>query len=209
MIEQLMQVLSSTQDFAPTPAPAPVEPKFYVHFNSTTLQIKSISSCDVTVEDEKCLEVDYELGLKFITGEENPISWSIIPDDKLFVFQKIQPHTVKLNRVDIGLGIYEVKPNDWDDIRLKVLKDEGVVEIYYDGEKLKTISNPVKMYFTREGDMTYLKCAFSLDVNILNEITTYNNLPSWPNPIRLNLKDVDDLSVFAVRGPLSVSFQNG
>lgn len=207
MIDQLMQLLSNTQD-------APVEvvnydPKFYVHFNATDLQIKSISSNEVAAADEKCLEVEYELGLKFITGEENPISWSIVPDGKTFVFQKIQPHEVKLNRVDIGLGIYEVQENEWDDIRLKVLKDEGVVEMHYDGEKLKTISNPVKMYFTREGDMTYLKCAFSLDVNILNQIAYDNNLQSWPNPIRLNLKDVDDLSVFAVRGPLSVSFQNG
>jgi len=182
--------------------------QFYIHFDIQTNQIRSISASNVLAENTLAIEVEYDLGMKFMLGEENPINWSIIKQDDSYSLKKVDPTTVKLNRIDMGLGIYEVVKNPWDKVRLAVDKVENVVEIHYDGEAILKATHPVKMYFTREGDMSYLKCAFSLDVNILNQIKFDNNLTSWPNPVKLHLKDVDDLSVYAVFGPLTVSFIN-
>ena len=182
-------------------------PTFYVHFNARDLRIQSISTKQQPDEDNLAIAIDYDLGLKFMTGELNPISWAIGLDDKAtkktYVLKKIE--AVKLNRLDIDQPIYEVGEDGWADVNIVLNKRKNIVEIHYSGERIQNVVQPVRMYFTKNGDPAYLKCAFTLNVNILNIIKTENGLSEWPNPIKLKMDDVDDLSIFAMRGPLSVS----
>ena len=184
--------------------------KFYVHFNTRDLKIQSISTKHVPDDGNLALEIDHELGMKFMTGELNPIKWAIGIDDKSekknYVLKKIEE--IKLNRLDIDQPIYEVGKDGWADVNLVLDKKKDIVEVHYSGERIQNFIQPVRIYFTKDGDPAYLKCAFTLDVNILNIIKQQNDLPEWPNPIRLKIDDVGDISVFAMRGPLSVSIHS-
>lgn len=180
---------------------------FFVHFEDRTLKITQISANADPREGENVILIGYEMGLKFILGQENPANWQIdFGADRHYTIKPIERNT-KTARIDIGLGIYECLPNQADDIQVVIDVENNCVEIHYDGDCIKQVTKPVKIYFTREGDMTYLKCAFSLDVNILDSIMIDNGLSGWPNPIRLKLDDVDDISVYAVKGQLSVSIK--
>lgn len=169
--------------------------KFYLHYEIDTLKIKSVNAIpDIGMAS---IEIDEDIASKFLMGEENFIWWQL---DEHLNLTKITDTPAKLSRVELGHGIYEVMKNSWDDVRIEILEDE--ILIYYDAEKLQTSNSKVRLYFTREHDMSYLKYAFSFDVNILDKILQDGQ---WPNPISIKMEDTDDLSIYAVNGPLTVS----
>ncbi len=216
MLEQFISLLKSQTSIEPIHRSSPliveeafIDPPFYVHFDERDLRIKSISSCSVPDEGQRVIEIDHALGIKFMLGEENTISWVIGSQDDKYVIKKTERQSVFIgNRIDILHGVVEVTSKNQDhDVLLELDRENNLVLIHYDGEKIQQLPYPMKLYFTRENDSSHLKRTISLDVNILNAIKIENNLSDWPNPIMLRLDDIDDLSVFAIRGHLTISFK--
>lgn len=192
--------------------PSPQEIDFFVHFDKKTLAIKSVSASNaVEDEDEEVLLIDNALALKFMEGTESAHSWNIIHVDGHYELQpKVKEFESVGNRVDVASSLLNVSvdrfyPSTFADVQIHVDKKKNLVEIWYDGQKIQDYGRPVKLYFTKDGDPSYLKCAFTLDVNILNTILKDNDLKKWPNPIKLRLDDVDDLAIYTVKGFLSVT----
>jgi hypothetical protein len=189
--------------------PEPIVPKFYVHVDLSKMEIISISPESFNDAQTKSIEIEYDLASKFISGEENIHNWAIANRDG--EFSVVKPDEVEgffHNRVEL-LSIVEVpfKEVPYPDVRIVVDEENDKVIIYYHGERISTWQFPLKLYFTREGDPSYLKCAFTLDTNILGTLAYLNNLNQWPNPIVIPMEDVDDLSVFTFKTDLKVSLE--
>lgn len=182
----------------------PVKRKIYAHINPEKGKIISVSAAQY-VEGLHPVEIEHELGMKFLRGEENITKWVALKrDDQFVIMKKIDAERQKLHRVK-DLPIYELTSDlHSPDVRVEV-GDSEVVRIHYRGDTIDTWKHPVKLYFTAEGDPTHLKGVLSLDVNTLNEIQSNNHLPEWPNPVELPLHRADDLSVFTARSKLKVA----
>lgn len=203
-IQQLLAVLAPNNH----PAPAP-ETQFYAHLNRDRMEIVAISPENIDNGTIIALPLDSGVALKFMSGEENLHRWAIAEKNGEYTLIKPEKATgFFYNRVDI-LRIIEVPKQiiDYPDIRLVVDVATSIVEIHYHGERISSWTRPVKFYFTREGDPSYLKCAFSLDVNILDKLLAHNHLEQWPNPICLEMPEIDDLSIYVIKSDLKISLE--
>lgn len=194
-------------------APAPQLVSFFVHFHAKTLVLKSISTREAALDEEhRVVEIDADVAKKIMGGEESIFNYGILAlNDGKFEFRKKTDEVMQMaNRVDVAVVIQEILPSVVkSDINFYINKQSNIVEISYNGERLKQLSKPMKFYFTRKNDPSFLKCSLQLDVNILDEILVKNNLDTWPNPIRLKIDNVKDLSIYGIRGQLSASIKNG
>ena len=152
---------------------------------------------------------DPELAIKLAIGTEPPASWYAAKVEGGYELVKLVPKApaARVRTELLALAELEILPAVDDP--LKVVYDSrlaalvvvdrvgGVLEVFYNSTHLKALGHPVKIYATREGDPSYLKCVISLDVNILDAVKQQNNLRNWPNPLRIQLADgTADLSLF-------------
>jgi len=190
--------------------PKQVNPQFYAHINVKTQQIVGISPVALSEEanDEVIsIKIEYHVAEKFLSGVENITRWiARYRNDTCIIVREEDFLREKLKRIDT-LSIFEIVDADtpYPDVKIEVGAEEDVVLIYYNGETIKNWQRPAKLYFTAENNPSYLKCAFSLDVNIVDEIQRVNNLPEWPNPIALPLPNADDLSVYTIKSNLKLA----
>ena len=189
-------------------APQPTPRQFYAHINKGKLQIVAISPVEIPfVENAEVIgiKVEWSVAEKFLMGIENPVKWVAAYKDGEYSIQKASDIREKTARVD-ALPIYEVKHEKlpYPDIWIEIDKKRGNVIINYDGSKIASWPTTAKLYLTREGDPSYLKCAFALDVNTLCKITEQNKLSEWPNPIVLPLEEIDDLSIYTIKSNLKI-----
>lgn len=186
---------------------------FFAHFHAKTFMLKAISTKEAAIDEEhRVVEIDSEVAKKIMGGEESIFNYGILAlNDGKFEFRKKTDEVMQMaNRVDVAVVIQEILPSTLrSDISFHIIKQSNIVEIHYNGERLKQLSKPMKFYFTRKNDPSFLKCSLQLDVNILDEILVKNNLDTWPNPIRLKIDNVKDLSIYGIRGQLSASIKNG
>lgn len=178
------------------------KPKIYAHINVDRGKIVSVTPVQQADEGIEVVELEYDLGIKFLRGAENITKWVAMKDEnnKFFIMKKSEAERQrpKLHRIK-DLPIYELTMDYAEaDTRVEV-GDPNVVKIHYRGDKIGSWNHPVILYFTSEGDPTHLKGVLSLDVNTLNEIQALNQLPEWPNPIELPLNRADDVSVYVIR----------
>lgn len=208
-MDQLMEAMGGEGLFKQVAEPEQEQVKvpFYIQFDKSTCKVCSISANPVPDGDNGIIEIDHELGLKFMSGEENHSNWSIGMQDKKYIIQKIdRSRNFVGNRIDVMRKVEEVSvSSESSDIMIYLDKVESEVFIHYDGVAIQNLGYPIKLYFTREGDPSHLKSAISLDVNILNAIKTDNSLDHWPNPLIVKLDDLDDISVYAAKGSLTIS----
>jgi hypothetical protein len=188
--------------------------KMFAHVDLSSGKIAGVNSKGIAPGNRVAIELDYDLALKFIGGQENPNDWIAGLKDDKYVLQRIvhEQHS----RVDL-LPITEVEIDTWKPeeptyivggVLIWVDREAGTLELCYDGDYLKTLNQPLKIYATREGDPSYLKCTISLDVNILNEIMYSNELDCWPNPLQVELADgTTDLSLFAPTASIVRAFE--
>lgn len=214
-IEELMNVLQIGTFTLTTPEPEfdPLyEQKFYVHISKSQLQIVAISPEAIDTKDVISVEIETNLAKQFLGGEENTKNWGVAFKDEEYKLVKLS--TLKEffnNRIDV-INIVELsilKRENWNyhDVRLLIDRKNNQIIIEYDGDRINNTTEKLKLYFTREGDPSYLKCAFTLDVNILNTIMIDNKLDSWPNPIVLPIHDVNDLSIFSIKSSFKIAIQ--
>lgn len=186
---------------------------FYVHYDSKTLDIKSVSTKEISGDvDVHVIEIDSALARRIMGGEESIVNYMIIgiKDGTFQLHKKTDALPQMANRVDVAVVIQQVQETEKKtEINFCINKQSNIVEIHYHGERIKKLDKPVKFYFTRKNDPSFLKCFFQLDVNILNEILTRNELSEWPNPIRLKVDNAKDLSIYEVKGQLSSSIKYG
>lgn len=207
VLDKLIEALDKHFGFEePTPTEeVQQQVKFYVHFKLEDLQIHSISANDAAEDGFGLLEIDYELGMKFMLGVENAVNWVITKKNNQYHLSNKEAAPL-MGRMELGYGMVGLQPTTMrGDVAIVVNKAEDSIYIHYDGNKIQAHSQPIRLYFTKEGDISYLKFTFHLDVNILDKIMFDNDLTEWPNPIKLKMKDVDDLSVFTLHHPLSVT----
>lgn len=199
--------------FLPLEDPVEVEvkelakPTFYVHFDKTTLQIKSVSGRQEPDEGNSSIAIDYDLGHEIMLGTKSVNTHEIILlRNETHEFVKKESLQKVMDRVDVVRTIYEVKDEtDPQFVEMIVLPEEDVIEISYNGDLVQ--KGQTKFYFTRFNDPSFLKCTFLLDVNTLNQIALINQIDEWPNPIRLKIDNVSDLSVFGIKGQTKASIR--
>ncbi len=181
-------------------------PKFFAHVNTNTGVIVSVST-NKTHEGTIPVPIPYEQALQFIKGEENITKWVGVPRDDWYVIIRVaEAIREKLERVK-ELAIFEITdPNTpYPEVRIEIGAVPDTVLVHFNGEKISTWKEPVKLYFTAEGDPSQLKCAMTLDVNTLNEIQRQNGLPEWPNPVELLLPEAMDISVYSTKSDLRMA----
>ena len=186
----------------------------YAHVDLSNGRIVAVNSKPAAPAGRVAIELEHALALRFIGGQENPNDWLAGLQDDKYVLRQVERK--QHQRVDL-LPISEVQitqlPVDQQlfipaGVVVLVDRVSNELEVYYDGDFIKTLKQPLKIYATREGDPSYLKCALSLDVNILDAILLQNNLESWPNPLRVRLEDgTQDLSLFAPTASTTLAFE--
>ena len=182
----------------------PVKPKFYAHLDAKTHEILGVSPQLTEFPDRINLEIEYELAEKFLTGKENIFLWVAVSDkDVLRLVKKRDLKSIKRDRTDV-LRLIEVPVSDTlADITVEICKDHML--LHYDGEKIKYIPEAIKIYVTGEQNPANLKYTFMLDVNILNKIVAANDLPEWPNPIKLPIDDPLDVSIYSIKSNMTMA----
>ena len=176
--------------------------RYYARVNLSSGKVVGISSRPTAEEGQEVIELDADLAVKLLDGREALDQWVLAGPAGARGLHKLQA-TSKARRVDL-LPITEVQiqppgtpPPPSTDVTILVDRVAGELLLSYNGERVKALARPIKIYATREGDPAYLKCAISLDVNILNSIALHNGLSRWPNPLRVKLADgTTDLSLF-------------
>lgn len=193
--------------------PQPVRPQFYAHINKETQSIVAIAPTaldELANSDVISIPIEYELAEKFLTGKENVVRWMALPkDDKYTLISEVEFQREKSARVDEIQAFELTQPPEkvpYPDVIVEV-GDPSVVLIHYNGETVQRWAKPAKLFFTAEGDPGHLKCAFTIDVNTLNEILRENELSEWPNPIALNLQNADDISVYSIRSGIKMAIK--
>jgi hypothetical protein len=191
-------------------------PGFYANIDKTTFKILSISPTCSYETGTRGIPIDDALALTFLTGEENLNNWEIqVKGDEMRLSKILRNERAVYNRVEIA-SIVELESTPKRSGKKVSLIDEDILivagnneaRIYYDGDRINSWSQPARLYFTGEGDPSYLKCAFRLDVNILNDIVKLNKLKKWPNPVVIPLDDTTDLSVFILKSPLTINLNH-
>jgi len=187
----------------PTP-PKPIQ--FYAHVGKLHGRIMGISQRVSDVEDVISIPIDAETAHDFTSGKKRPNQWVGVKHEGDYVLMNRKDLSkLKYERVE-GLAMQELLENDSTnvDIRVEIGKQPDAVLIHFDGERIGKWAEPAKLYFTAEGNPTFLKCAFSLDVNIMNEITAANGLSEWSNPLVLRLPQAIDTSVYTAKSNIKM-----
>lgn len=182
------------------------EPKFYIHFDSKTLDIRSVSARAEPVEGQTAIEVTKELGEALMMGTQSVANFQVmLLKNESHELVKKDVLRQALDRVDIVKVIYEVGDDNDAMIEITAYPEDDMVEIFYNGDMVK--QGATKFYFTRFDDPSFLKCAFQLDVNTLNHMAAASETSAWPNPVKLKIKGVNDLSVYGIKGQNKASIR--
>lgn len=182
----------------------PAKPKFYAHVDFKTHDILSITPTLSDNPDKINLEIEYDLAEKFLTGKENIFLWTAVQDKEVMRLVKKQDlRFIKRDRTELLRLVEITSSNRHSDVRVEICND--CILVRYDGEKIKYAPSPIKLYVTGEQNPADLKYTFTLNVNILNKIMHENNLPEWPNPIRLPIDDPEDVSIYTIKSNMSIS----
>ena len=205
-IDQLLRALNPRLVFEDQVLPEVIKPQFYAHIHKEALTIAAIAPIEPSDDKLFGLAIEHDQAMKFMVGTDSTTNWSVALKDGQYGIIKNEDLRGRNSRVDV-ISILEVP---WGlvqsaDIKVVVDADNSQAEIFYDGSKMPNWKSSAKLYFTREGDPSYLKCAFSLDVNILETLKKVNKAAEWPNPIILPLNEVDDLSIFTMKSDLKIS----
>lgn len=179
---------------------------FYAQIRLSDMAIVAITPEELNNSDVISLELETETALKFLTGEENVSGWVCGFTNDKYSIAKVNTATHFYSRTEI-LQFTEVVEQKVKGADIKIVIGDGAVAIHYNGEKIKRWTAPSRFYFTREGDPSYLKCAFTLGPQILNEIVQTNFLDVWPNPVIIPIAETDDLSVYVVKSSLLISLE--
>jgi hypothetical protein len=180
--------------------------QFYAHVGVRHGRIMSISRRPQAGENMVSIPIDKDLAEDFTSGKKRPGRWLAIKrGDEYILMDSRDLSKLKYERVE-GLVMQEVPEEDSEnvDIRVEIGKVPDAVLIHFNGERISRWKEPAKLYFTAEGNPTFLKCAFSLDVNIMNEITAANGLSEWPNPLVLHLPQAEDTSVYTAKSNIKM-----
>lgn len=187
---------------------APPTITFFAIADALTLEITGIEPAPSAAAGVVSVPISFDLARRVLSGAEDSRNWVVTTDEE-GVMTVVQPSTIPefYHRVKT-LGVTEVALGRLPsaDIRILVMS-ASLVEIHYDGSRIGSWGEPAKLYFTREGDPSYLKCALTLDVNTVEAIKKDNGLDEWPNPIKLAMPDADDLSVYRARSSLKISLE--
>lgn len=182
---------------------------YFAHCEFDSGRIVAINSDSRPREGKLAIEIDRDLAVQLMGGHESFSRWRATKVGDGYQLTKVvsAKGPGRRARVDmlpvVEVKIQPAKPIDTTLVlgaRLVVVVDRAasMLEIFYDGEHLKQRERPIKLYVTREGDPSYLKCVISVGVNTLDAIKLQNDLESWPNPLLVELADgTTDLSLFA------------
>lgn len=181
--------------------------KYYAHVLLETLSIVSITTQQFISPDYKVIEIDEEIALKFLSGEENVDEWVVGAINGVYEIRKAEKNRFSLDKVSV-CPIVEVPfslekaPKSTKDVNknnIAVVIQGEYAKIYYDGEIIKSTGIPLRLYFTKEGNPTYLYCAVRLSCESLDKMAEDNELTGWPNPITIMLgAGVNDLAILAL-----------
>lgn len=182
---------------------------FYIHFKLATLEISSISGNNIPKEEYFALPVDGALGLQLIQGEKNLGAYCVLAfaNNTYELHEKKGITATVIDRIEQG-AVYEVTTKSRQSIHVVLNKNDDVVEVHYNADVVKEVGAlGTKIYFTKEDDISFLKCALSLDVNTLNSIKQDLKIDYWPNPILLKLDSINDISVFGLKYQPTISIE--
>lgn len=187
----------------------PPKVEYFVHVNKASGKIIGLSQQRYNVDDVEDLLVDDATAKDFLRGVKRTAHWvGIKQKDKFVLVHKKSLASAKYQRVEAlrmqELGRFENDTED-SDIVVELGSRSDSVLIHYAIDKIDGWKEPVKLYFTAKGNPQILKCAFSLDVNIVEQIVESNKLDTWPNPIVLKLPDCDDIAVYIARSNIKMS----
>lgn len=185
-------------------------PTFYAVIDIRNLKIIAVGPLQTDAPGVFALKIDQDVAEKFLTGEENPDTWSVGYKNDQYEIAKITTRQQFFySRVEV-LPIIQIPNGEVEghcDVEIVVDSDSDTVSIKYDGDLVLSRGNVLKFYLTREDDPSHLKAAITLNEATLNKIMDFNNLSEWPNPMIFNMPDgVDDISAFTVKSDLVVSY---
>lgn len=182
-------------------------PVFYALIDKASGDICGITPSLSTDASIECVTLDYSLAEQFLTGKENVIMWIAVSSESGTTLMKREElSSQKFQRIE-SMTMQEITDPTVPcaDIRVEIGARADAVLIHFNGETIHKWPRPVKLYFTAESNPHYLKCGFTLDVNIINEIQRVNELPEWPNPIVLPLPNAQDVSVYTIKSNIKTA----
>ena len=198
-LEDLMMSMSEVVE--------PVQKKFYVHIDKQTLKIVGVSPHFEQDDNTIDLEIEEELAVKFLIGEENLAGWIVFHEDNRYdILKKSSYDRFVNNRVDV-LSFVQVEPQIVEEPDITIVADtiNNEVIITYNGLSVRQFKQPIHFYFTKEDDPTYLQKSFILSEQVLSHMAYELELDGWPQEIKLAVEDADDLSVFSIKSQLQLS----
>lgn len=181
----------------------PVKSKFFCTFNPSDSNIVAVSGSPEQMEGMQVIEISHEDGVAFLTGKENYHDWTVVNIKDEYFIKKLDKRADVKDRVELlTICEYNEEMNAhiaYPDVKLVVDHADSTLKVHYNGQTIRSWSQPMKIFLTKEGDPSYLICSFKLDINTLDRILAENNLQEWPNPVVIQLEDADDLSIFGNR----------
>lgn len=182
---------------------------FYAHVDKTTLGIVGVSPQKETNQNIENVEISEKTAVKFLSGIENLSSWVVVFENKEYSLEKKSTNIrFKNNRVDV-LSLQLLKFDEGEvvnpDIKivLDTQKDEAIIS--YNGDLITHFKNGINFYFTREDDPSFLKKTFTLSDKLLSHLSYEQSLDHWPKEVLLPIEDIDDISVFTIKYPITIS----
>lgn len=189
------------------PQTPPSEPQHWVHVQSYSRCIVGFGSWPSAADGVINIQVEKEIVQAFLFGEADPCQWILGQDKKLLNKKEIPaPQYNLLDRLE--LQQLQFNQHDSPDITAVIDTTMNAVRLYYSPGFILALSSPVNLYFTRQGDPTYLKCTVQLDINTLNSIMKQEQLDCWPNFIEFRIEDASDLSIFTHRNSARISIEH-
>ena len=73
--------------------------KFYAHIDPDTLKIVAVNPSTEFTSNTRALEIDEELAVKFLTGEESPDKWVLIKKKDEYFLEKLDD-TIHFSRTE-------------------------------------------------------------------------------------------------------------
>lgn len=193
-------------NFINLPVMQPVTMQYYVFIDLETLGIVSVGEANSSCDSLLKIEVQQDLYIKFITGEENTASWILGPDRSIVKKEHIKP--AEYNLVDIlRIMSIEFTQSENADVKIIIDTDNNTLKIFYSFEQINLWQVPLKLYFTRYQDPAYLKSTVDINMNTLFELRDKSSAKKIPNPLIVSVQEADDLSIYTPRTDLKFSVE--
>lgn len=209
-------ILTTLGDFAPSislllPKKTADAHQYYAHVIRESGKIVAIAKTQIENNESMiCIPISDKEANDFVTNVKRLSTCQAVPDGASYrIIEKTLLSKVKFARLD-QLKLRKLEHSDCEgaDLFVEFDSDSDDILVHFNGESIYEWGETAKLYFVDADNPSILKCILSLDINTLSRICLDNDLREWPNPIRVNIKDSEDIAVYTTKMNIKVGIKN-